>query len=79
MSGRYEYGEKHTFRHVKDRETARKVKFDQVDPQHDDLTRDAEFPFPYIDKAFWRRLGSPDVIEITIRSMALREGEDSGD
>ena len=75
MSDRYEYGERSTFHHVFSKETARKAMFTQVAPQHDDLTRDAEFPFPYIDKNFWKRMGSPEVIEVTIRSVKLREGD----
>jgi len=73
---RYTYGTPVTFRHVFSKETARKAMFTQVAPQHDDLTRDAEFPFPYIDKKFWKGMGSPEVIEVTIRSMKLREGDD---
>ncbi len=75
---RYTYGTPVTFRHVFHKETARKAMFKQVDPAVDDLTRDAGFPFPYIDKNLWKKMGSPEVIEIQIRGMTLREGGDDG-
>lgn len=53
------------FEHAKD--TQRKKMFRQAVPWHEDLMHEAEIPYLYVDKTFWREhLGSALVIEVNI-------------